>query len=79
MTPAARACIQYIVSMRMRYCKCQDAGLHALRQAAKKERIIDEHRLACAEQYIIIQAPPHEHFASCARVHALRRAHTAFL
>jgi hypothetical protein len=31
---------------------CQDAGLHPLRQAAKKERMIDEHRSVCAEQYI---------------------------
>jgi hypothetical protein len=29
-----------------------DAGLHPLRQAAKKERMIDEHRLECTEQYI---------------------------
>jgi hypothetical protein len=32
---------------------CQDAGPHPLRHAAKKERMIDEHRSSCAEQYIL--------------------------
>jgi hypothetical protein len=31
---------------------CQEVGLHPLRQAAEKERMIDNHRSLCAEQYI---------------------------
>jgi hypothetical protein len=48
-------------------CYCQDAGLHPLRQAAKKERMIDEHRSWCAEQYILCRPSRTRLCLTCAR------------
>jgi hypothetical protein len=47
--------------------QCQDAGLHPLRQAAKKERMIDEHRSWCAEQYILCRSSRTRLCLTCAR------------
>jgi hypothetical protein len=44
---------------------CQDAGLHPLRRAAKKVRMIDVHRSVCADQYIL--QPRKASYLTCAR------------